>query len=130
MSDDKKATGSYTHLQIDLKYIAVNRHQYGTLDENYADTTIQHDYLHIPTKPLLLLKRSVPNCYIAILNHVPTEVITETCNLRYYQNILVPTTLVSTANHIFLLNVNICQCTIDTNYIIILGTHSNCTTIG
>ncbi len=106
MSDDKKATGSYTCLQIGHKYIAVNRHQYSILDEDYAYTILQHDHLHVPTKPLLLFKRSVPNCCIAILNHASAEVITDTSKFRYYQNIMVPTTLVSTANHFYLLNVN------------------------
>ncbi len=105
-SDDKKATGSYTCLQIGHKFIAVNRDQYCTLDDDLAHTTLQNDHLHVPTKPLLLFKRSVPNCYIAILNHVPDEVISDTCKFRYYQNIVVPTSLVSTADHFYLLNVN------------------------
>ncbi len=158
MSDDKKVTGSYTHLQIDHKYIAVNRNQFCVLDNDFSHTTLQHDHLHVPTKPLLLFKRLVPNCYIAILNHAPTKLITDTCRFRYYPHKVVPTTLVSTANHFCLLNVNteivvvcvqskhkiirqvhsisiisrkdLCLCTTYTNYIIILGTHSNCTTDG
>ncbi len=106
MADGKKATCSYIRLQIDHIYIAVNRHQYSILDEDYAHTTLHHDHLHVQTKPLLLFKRSVPNCYIAILNHAPTEVITDMCKFRYYQNIMVPTALVSTADHLYLLKVN------------------------
>ncbi len=84
--------------------------------------------------------------------------ITDTCKFRYYQNKVVPTALVSTANHFYLLNVNTeivvvcaqskgktirqihsisiiarndqCLCTIYTTNIIILGTHSYCTTDG
>ncbi len=108
--------------------------------------------------PLLLFKRSVPNCYIAILNHTPAKVITDTCKFRYYQNIVVPTSLVSTADPLYQLNANteivvvcgqskgktirqvhsisiiaridLCLYIINTNYIIILGTYSNCTTDG
>ncbi len=104
----------------------------------------------------MIFKRSVPNCYIAILNHAPAKVITDTCKFRFYQNIVVPISLVSIADHFYLLNVNteivvvcgeskgktiqqvhsisiiaridLCLCTINTNYIINLGTHSNCTT--
>ncbi len=95
MYDDKKATGSYTCLQIDHKYIAANRNQFCILDDDLTHTTLQHDHLHVPTKPLLLFKRLVPNCYIAILNHAPAKVITDTCKSRYYQHIVVPTSLVS-----------------------------------
>ncbi len=104
--DDRKVTGSYTQLQIDYKYIAVNRNQFCVLDNDFTHPTLQHDHLHVPTKPLLLFKRLVPNCYIVILNHASAKMITDTCKFRYYQNKVVPTTLVSAANHFYLLNVN------------------------
>ncbi len=158
MSDDKKATGSYTQLQIDHKNITVKWNQFSVLDNDFTHTTLQHNHLHVQTKPLLLFKRSVPNFFIAILNHASVKIITDTCKFRYNPNIVVLTTLVSTAEHFYLLNVNndivvvcgqskgktiqqihsiniiarkdLCLCTIYTTNIIILGTHSNCTTDG
>ncbi len=103
------ATGSYTHLQIDHKYIAVNRNLFCILNTDFSHTTLQFDHLHVPTRPLLLFKRSVPNCYIAILNHEPVKVIADTCQFRYFQNKVVPTSLVTTANNFFLHNKH-CDC--------------------
>ncbi len=106
MSDDKTATASYTQLQIDHKYIIVNRNQFCILNTDFSQTTLQFDNLHISTRPLLLFKRLVPNCYIAILNKVKVEVIAKTCKFEYYQNKEVPSSLVTTANHFYLLNIN------------------------
>ncbi len=105
MSGNKRRQGFHTRLEITHKYIAVNQHQFFFIEDDYEQSSIQRDNLYVTLKPLLLFMRSVTNCYMCIFNHVTSEVIANTCEFKYYQNITLPASLVSTTTHFYLLNV-------------------------
>ncbi len=96
---------SYTKLGIDYPYIAFNKYRYPTLDIDFDKDTIQFDNLHVPTSALLMFNHQEDNCYLNILGHVSTEIITSTYTFQFYRNLSVKPSLVTTNAYYYLMNV-------------------------
>ncbi len=106
----------------------------------------------------MLFRRTDKNCYINIIEHAPAKTITSTCTFLYYHKITVHTSLVTTSHSFYLLNSNdelkiscgkygrqttcrshsvsiikctdTCDCVIQSVEIQLIGSHSNCSSLG
>ena len=155
MAISKAKFGSYSKLHIPHSYLLLNNFQYAYLASDFSRNTMQFDNLYVPKHPILLFELSYRTCIIDILEHAKVDVLIQTCNFKFYQNITVTPSLVTTASHYFLLNVatdltincptslytpegvhsvsiitrqSLCRCTLQSKTIFVTGTDTNCST--
>ena len=154
MSIPKHFYGSYTKLDIAHKYMISNNNKFAFLKDNFDKQTMLHDRLYVSTVPMLLFNINNNNCFINIIGNSPANLIIKTCKFKFYNNISVSPTLITTSSHYYLMNVNshlsvicsnnnasfekqgysidiikrtaLCECTLQMNDILLIGSESKC----
>ncbi len=114
--------------------------------------------MYVQTIPILLFRWTNKNCYVNIIEHAAANITTSTCEFLYYHKITVHTSLVTTNDFFYLLNIqneikitcgkfnreavrethsviiikqkDLCDCVIQTIEIQLIGSHTICSSNG